>query len=76
MSSLRIEDIEPRTLHALQRLARSHGRSLQDELRIILDRAAEMAPPEAEAPALDLVTVQTGREASWSRDAIYGGDGR
>ena len=34
------------------------------------------APPDTEVQALDLVTVRTGRTASWNRDEIYGPTGR
>jgi len=68
--------VAPTTLEALKRLARSHHRSLQGELHAILERAAKMAPPDNEVRALNLVTVTTGHTTSWSRDEIYGPDGR
>ena len=76
MSSIHIRDIEPATLAALKRLARNHHRSLQGELRFILGQAARLAPMEDDAQTLGLVTVRTGHTASWSRDDIYGADGR
>ncbi len=76
MSSIHIREIDSNTLHALKRLARRHHRSLQGELHAILERAARMAPPDEEARMLDLVTVKTGHTTSWSRDEIYGTDGR
>ena len=60
----------------MKRLARSHHRSLQGELRIILEHAAEMAPPNVATDELKLVTVRTGYTGSWSREEIYGADGR
>ena len=76
MTSIHIRDVTPGTLRALKRLARSHHRSLQGELRAILERAAGMAPPNDDARTLNLVTVRTGLTTSWSRDEIYGSDGR
>ena len=46
MSAIHITQVAPETLQALKRLARSHHRSLQGELRAILERAARMAPPK------------------------------
>ena len=76
MSSIHIRNVAPTTLEALKRLARSHSRSLQGELHAILERAPKMAPPDNELRALNLVTVNTGHTTSWSRDEIYGLDGR
>lgn len=74
MSAVHVTNIAPETILALKRLARSHHRSLQGELRAILDRAAKLAPPEPDTRTLDLVTVKTGYTGAWSREEIYGGD--
>lgn len=71
MNALHIRDVEPDTLAALKRLARSHRRSLQGELGAILERAALLAPPPEEEPGLDLVTVSTGGRSPWTREEIY-----
>ena len=63
-------------MRALKRLARSHHRSLQGELSMILQRAASLAPPDDSDGKLDLVTVKTGGATSWSREEIYDSDGR
>ncbi len=76
MSAVHIRDIPAETLVALKRLARMHHRSLQGELRAILERAARMAPVEEDAPKLSLVTVRVGGSGSWRRKDIYGPDGR
>jgi len=76
MKSVHIRDVEPRTLAALKRLAKSHQRSLQGELRSILTLAARMAPVENALEHLDLVTVQTGKITAWDRDEIYGDESR
>ena len=75
MNAVHITQIRPETVSALKRLARSHHRSLQGELRVILERAARMAP-EGAADELKLVTVKTGYTGSWRREEIYGADGR
>ncbi len=76
MKSVHIRDIPDQTLLALKRLARSHRRSLQGELRDILERAARQAPPEEQEHDIDLVTVDTGRTEPWRREEIYGDSGR
>lgn len=76
MSSIHIRDIAPETLRSLKSLARVHHRSLQRELHAILERAAQMAPPEGDERCLKLATVSVGSTATWRRDEIYGRDGR
>lgn len=76
MNAVHITRIPPETVSALKRLARSHHRSLQGELRVILERAARMAPAEGDAGVLQLKTVRTGYTGSWRREEIYGADGR
>lgn len=75
MKSILIRNVEPRILERLKRLARSHRRSLQGEIHAILDQAIRLLPDEAEEE-LELFTVNTGRSSSWSREEIYGDDGR
>lgn len=74
MSSIHIRDVPPQTLTSLKRLASSHHRSLQGELRAILERAAKMAPPAPDADSLELVTVRVGGSSSWRREEIYAPD--
>ena len=47
-----------------------------DQALAVLERTARMAPPEAATPEFKLVTAKTGCTGSWSREEIYGGDGR
>lgn len=76
MKSIHIRGIEEATLAALKRLARGHRRSLQEEIRAILERAARTAPPE-EQSELDWITVETGgRSPTWSRSESYDDRGR
>ena len=59
----------------LRERARRHGRSLEQELRAILD-AAESGPELAPLPPIRLATVRTGGSSSWSREEMYGDEGR
>lgn len=75
MKSVHIRDIDPEVLAALKRLAHRHHRSLQGELRAILEREARLAPDESAQP-LKLHTVSSGNSGTWSRDEIYEDFGR
>ena len=50
-------------------------RSLEQELRSILD-TAENGPEPAPLPPIRLATVHTAGTSSWSREEIYGDEGR
>ena len=76
MKSIHIRNIDLQTLERLKRLARSHNRSLQGELRAILTNAARMAPQDSTEDEPKLITVNTGGTSTWSRDEIYGNHGR
>ena len=76
MKSILIRDIDPEILTALKRLARNHHRSLQGELHAILEKEAKMAATQAGDNELDLVTVRTKGKSTWSREELYGNQGR
>ena len=77
MKSIHIRNVDEDVLHKLRRLASLHHRSLQGELRVILERAARFAPEEdIHGDELDLITVETHRSGSWKREDIYGDDAR
>lgn len=59
----------------LRNRAKRHGRSLEQELRAILD-AAENGPAAAPLPPIRLVTVRTAGSSTWSREDVYGDEGR
>lgn len=63
-------------MSALRERARRHGRSMQEEIRRILARAADERAPGEPVEPLKLTTVRTGRTGTFSRDDIYGDDGR
>jgi len=75
MKSIHIRDISSETLSKLKRLAAVNHRSLQGELRHILDRAAQLAPDPVERP-LKLYKVKSDVQSTWSREDIYGDSGR
>lgn len=74
MNSILIRNVPTSTMRSLKRLARSNHRTLQEELCVILDRAAQLAPVGANAGPLKLETVKTKGSTSWSREEIYGLD--
>jgi plasmid stability protein len=76
MKAIHVKSVDEATLDRLKRLARRHHRSLQGELRVILERAARMAEPEEEDDDLSIVTVEVGGENTWRREEMYGAYGR
>jgi plasmid stability protein len=76
MKSIHIRDVPLATVDALKRLARGNHRSLQGELRDILEKASRRAPVPDRDDDLDLVTVRTGSTSTWRREEMYGDSGR
>jgi plasmid stability protein len=76
MKAIHIREIPAETIEALKRLARENHRSLQGELRDILEKASRRAPTLDSCDDLDLVTVRTGSTSTWRREEIYGDSGR
>jgi antitoxin (DNA-binding transcriptional repressor) of toxin-antitoxin stability system len=62
-------------LRILRERAKRHGRSLEQELRAILD-TAHNSPDPAPRPPIRLTTVRTAGSSTWSREEIYGAEGR
>lgn len=71
MPGIHIRDLPEETLRALKRRARAHHRSVQGELRAIIDEAARAAPPEEGYPPIRLHQVQVGGERPWTREELY-----
>ena len=59
----------------LRERAQRHGRSLEHELRAILD-TAQNGPEPAPLQPIRLAKVRTAETSSWSREEIYGDKGR
>jgi plasmid stability protein len=76
MKAIHIRAVSSETIEALKRLARGNHRSLQGELRGILEKASRRAPMSDMEDDLDLVTVRTGSTSAWHRGEIYGDPGR
>lgn len=76
MPALHVRDVPESVMAALRERAQRHGVSMQDEIRRILARVA--AEPRVGEPVtpLQLITVRAGGTATWSREEIYGDDGR
>jgi antitoxin (DNA-binding transcriptional repressor) of toxin-antitoxin stability system len=60
---------------ALRERARRHGLSLREEVLAIL-AAAEGGAGSAAMPPIRLTTVRTSASSTWSREEIYGDEGR
>jgi hypothetical protein len=56
--------------------ARRHGRLTQQEVVQILKEARAAPLPGEALPPLELTTVETDRTSTWSREEIYGNQGR
>jgi plasmid stability protein len=71
MPGLHIRDLPEATLKALKRRAGAHHRSVQGELRAILEEAARAAPPEGGYPPIRLHQVAIGGRRPWTRADFY-----
>jgi antitoxin FitA len=70
MAAIHVRDLDDAVLAALKARAKKHHRSLQGEVKLILEQAAssEASPGRRK---LALVTVRVGSKSSYSRDEIY-----
>ncbi|NBC29912.1 MAG: Arc family DNA-binding protein [Spirochaetes bacterium] len=71
MKSIHIRDVDPEVLRRLQRLAKLHHRSMQGELKAILEDASKRAPELEPEDPLDVVTVDAGSTGRFDRDDLY-----
>lgn len=76
MPALHVRDVPESVMSALRERAERHGRSMQQEIRQILEAAATTAPPDEPPEPVRLITVRTAGGPTWSRDEIYGDQGR
>jgi plasmid stability protein len=76
MPATQIRDMPPDVIAALKRRAARHERSLEGELRYVLAAMAREEPPALPLPPLHLKLSQASLPTTWSREEIYGDDGR
>jgi plasmid stability protein len=76
MPAVQIRDVSPEVIAALKRRAARHERSLEGELRYILTVLAREEPPSPPVPPIELKLSQAAPPTDWSREEIYGDDGR
>lgn len=80
MKSLHIRNLDEEILLGLKARAQRHHRSVQKEVEVLLRDAARMVNPHddsMESPLKNLHIVHTGHtDSTWSRDTLYGDDGR
>jgi plasmid stability protein len=70
MAQVLVRDLEKKVLERLKERARSHGRSLQAELKVILERAAAMDMIEARDLARKVRRMLAARRHSDSADLV------
>lgn len=73
MPAIHVRDVDDAVLEALKARAVRNRRSLQGEIRVILEQAAEesSAPRGTSKRRLRLRTVRVGAPVRYSRDVIY-----
>ena len=76
MNAIHIRNIPDDVLTALKRRAQRHERSLQGELRQILRNIARLEAPEAPLAPLQLHLSTASPTTTWTREEMYGDDGR
>ena len=82
MATLEFPELSEEVLAALRRRASAHHRSLQMEVRLILEEAVRTAPAEAKrvsiASELRMASQAPTDHAGgrWSREELYDDDGR
>ncbi|MGL5817572.1 MAG: FitA-like ribbon-helix-helix domain-containing protein [Phycicoccus sp.] len=76
MAALHVRDVPESLVTALRERAARHGRSMQQEIKQILEAAASAPAPHEAPEPVRLTTVRTAVASSWSRVEIYGDAGR
>jgi plasmid stability protein len=79
MASLLIRNLDDAAVERLKARARRHNRSLQGEVKSILEseaRTAGQVPGRPGRRELKIHTVNIPTRATWSRGEIYDDDGR
>lgn len=76
MPAIHIRELDDAVIEALKARALRHRRSLQGELKSILEAAAREEDGSKRRRKLQLRKVSVGARSSFSRNEIYGDDGR
>jgi len=76
MTALHVRNLPESVVTALRERAARHGQSMQQEIRQILEAAAEASPPREPLEPVRLTTVRTAVTSTWDREGIYGDGGR
>lgn len=76
MPAIHVRNVPEEVLASLRERAARHGRSMQQELLLILKQAAAETPAPAAPEPLRLVTVRTAWKGTFRREDIYGDEGR
>ncbi|MCB1058349.1 MAG: Arc family DNA-binding protein [Acidobacteria bacterium] len=76
MPAVHIRDVPKEVLESLKQRAARHHRSLQGELRLLLESAAAEEAASKRFPPLVLEMSAVDTASSWSREDIYGDEGR
>jgi plasmid stability protein len=78
MPAIQIRDVPAEVITALKRRAARNERSLEGELRFLLAAIAREEPSAVPLPPLQLklAPAPSSATATWSREEIYGDDGR
>ncbi|MBN1961224.1 MAG: hypothetical protein JW841_09770 [Deltaproteobacteria bacterium] len=71
MPGIHIRDLSELAIKALKRRAIAHRRSVQGEVRVILEEAARAAPPENGYEPIQLYYTEVGNEQVWTREDFY-----
>ncbi len=77
MPRIHAGNLPPGTLDAVKRRTAARTRSRENDIPPVVARAASEAPPRAGCcPPIRLQQVEVGSVRSWSREELYGDDGR
>jgi len=76
MTALHVRNVPESVVTALRERAARNGQSMQQEIRQILEAAAQASPPREPHEPVRLNTVRTAATSTWSREEIYGEAGR
>lgn len=76
MPAIHIREVPEDVIEILKKRAARNHRSLQKELRHILDAVVRNEPPVEQLPPIRLHLSKAVTKGTWSRDDIYDDEGR